>query len=169
MSTRAAELVDIDSSDLNRDALEFHRAFSDLARVLQFRDRDCICCYDLSVTQAGAVEVLVEQGPLTLNELAAELYLDKSTASRVVATLERKRFVKRNTHPDDRRAVHLVATPSGRRIHERIERDMLAEQKRLLSEFNPTVRRQMAQLLQRLAKAAACRVDTSGGQCCRVE
>ena len=61
-------------------------------RVYQFRDRDRICCFDVSVSQCYALEGLVRRGGLTLNELAAHLYLDKSTASRVVDALERKRL-----------------------------------------------------------------------------
>src|SRR4026208_275729 len=60
-----------------------HEALAALVRVYQFRDRDRICCHDVSVTQCYALEALIRRGELTLNELARELYLDKSTASRV--------------------------------------------------------------------------------------
>jgi hypothetical protein len=68
---------------LHEDARAVHEALSDLVRVYQFRDRDRICCHDVSVTQCYALEALIRRGPITLGELAAELYLDKSTASRV--------------------------------------------------------------------------------------
>lgn len=35
---------------LMRDAEELHEALNQLVRVYQFRDRDRICCYDVSVT-----------------------------------------------------------------------------------------------------------------------
>ena len=79
-----------DDAELSRDAARLYDALSDLIRVYQFRDRDRICCHDLSVTQCYALEALVRRGPLTMNELAARLFLDKSTASRVVDALERK-------------------------------------------------------------------------------
>ena len=82
-------------SDLARDARAFYDALSDLVRVYQFRDRDRICCYDISVSQCYALEALVRRGGMTLNDLAAQLYLDKSTASRVVDALERKGYVAR--------------------------------------------------------------------------
>jgi len=66
---------------LSRDADEVQRALSDLVRIVQFRDRDRICCHDVSVTQCTALEEMIRRGPLTLNELAEALYLDKSTAS----------------------------------------------------------------------------------------
>ncbi len=95
------------------DAVELYEALTALVRVYQFRDRDTICCHDVSVTQCYALEALLRVGPCTLNELAAELYLDKSTASRVIQTLERKKYVTRREHPDDARARLFEPTAAG--------------------------------------------------------
>lgn len=151
------------------ETVAFHRALTELIRVYQFRDRDRICCYDVSVTQCYALEALVLQGAMTLNELAAALYLDKSTASRVADGLEKKGYVERGPHPESRRSVLLEATGEGRELHARIESDVLAEEERLLAGFAPEVRRSMTRLIEGLAQAAAARVDTSGGGCCTIE
>src|SRR6185436_12239389 len=124
---------------LEADAVELHTALTELVRVYQFRDRDRICCHDVSVTQCYAFEALIRRGPSGLNELAAELYLDKSTASRVVATLERKGYVSRAAHPDDGRAIVLRATPAGRKLHDRIRQDLVHEARELLQDFEPEV------------------------------
>lgn len=153
--------------DFQEDTKAFYEALSDLIRVYQFRDRDRICCYDVSVSQCYALEALI-QSEKTLNDLAAHLYLDKSTASRVVDALERKGYVERAPHPADRRALLLTPTPSGRELHARIQRDLLEEEEALLAGFAPEVRRSMIQLLRQLARAAASRVDAGGGSCCRV-
>jgi MarR family 2-MHQ and catechol resistance regulon transcriptional repressor len=153
---------------LQSDARAFYAALSDLIRIYQFRDRDRICCHDVSVSQCYALEALVRRGEMTLNDLAAHLYLDKSTASRVVDALERKGYVDRSPHPGDRRALLLLATAAGRELHARIERDLLAEEEALLAGFDPEIRRAMTQLVARLARAAAARVDVGGGSCCRV-
>jgi DNA-binding MarR family transcriptional regulator len=151
---------------LDADATALHEALSELVRVYQFRDRDRICCHDVSVTQCYALEALVRRGPSGLNELAAELYLDKSTASRVVATLERKGYVTRTPHPDDGRAIVLTATPAGRGLHDRIRKDLLNETRALLGDFEPEVRGGAARLILRLARAAASRSGVSGPGCC---
>jgi MarR family transcriptional regulator, 2-MHQ and catechol-resistance regulon repressor len=155
-----------DSPRLERDAVELHVALSELIRVYQFRDRDRICCHDLSVTQCHALDALVAEGPLSLNDLAARLYLDKSTTSRVIDALERKGYVHREPNPADRRALLLEPTEAGRRIQDVVRRDIVAEEKHLLADFEPAVRREMARLIRRLARAAAARVDTTGGTCC---
>lgn len=154
---------------LNRDARALHEALSGLIRVYAFRDRDQICCHDLSVAQGYALDALGRQGPLTLNELAAELYLDKSTASRIVKGLERKGYAERSRHPDDARALQLALTAEGRAMRQRITAAMLDDHREILSDFDPGVRESMARLIARLADAAAARVDTSGGSCCRME
>lgn len=153
---------------LERDAHQFYDTLSDLIRVYQFRDRDRICCYDVSVSQCYGLEALVRKGPMTLNDLAAYLYLDKSTASRVVDALERKGYVARTPHPDDGRALLLASTAAGRELYGRIESDVVAEERGLLADFEPETRTAMIQLLGRIARAASARVEATGGSCCRI-
>ena len=162
-------MLKIDSqanSQLEQDAQALYDALQDLIRVYQFRDRDRICCHDLSVTQCYALETLVRRGAITVNELSAELYLDKSTASRVVDALERKGYLTRNPHAHDRRAVQLEVTRTGKSLFARIHRDIVEQEKSLIAEFDSKTRRAMTKLINQLARAAAERVDTAGGTCC---
>lgn len=156
------------SDKLQRDAVQIYDALSNLVRVYQFRDRDAICCHDISVTQCHALEALARLGPRTLNELASELYLDKSTASRVVGTLERKAYVTRQTHPRDRRSVLIDMTPAGTRLLSKIQADLIQETRQLLADFEPAVREAAPRLLDRLARAAQQRMarPTCTPGCC---
>lgn len=155
---------EVASFDLDQDARALHGAVSDLVRVYQFRDRDKICCHDVSVTQCYAIEALIRRGPLRMNDLAAALYLDKSTASRVIDSLERKKYVERLPSSDDRRSVMLRATRSGKALHERIERDLIEQQKALLRDLDPQLRATVTDVIGRLAKAAEARL-VSGTSC----
>lgn len=161
-STAAGSRLDADAAALQRVLIELKRAY-------QFLDRDCICCYDVSVTQCWALEALLRRGSLKLNELAGELYLDKSTASRVVNALERKGYVERARHPEDGRSVVLTVTRSGARLYGQIEENMVSQERRLLAGFDPDVRRSMIELLGRLAEAASSTLIAEGGKCCSVE
>src|SRR5688572_21762853 len=153
-------------AQLEADAASLHEALSELVRVYQFRDRDRICCHDVSVTQCYALEALLRRGPSGLNELAAELFLDKSTASRVVAALERKRYVVRAPHAEDGRAIVLTVTPAGRRLNERIRADLIAEARHLIKDFEPEVREGAARLIQRVARAAVARSGAATAAAC---
>lgn len=151
---------------LAADTRSFYEALSELLRVYQFRDRDRICCYDVSITQCYALEALARERAMTLNDLASHLYLDKSTTSRVVDALERKGYVVRSEHPADGRALRLKITPAGRALHSTILNDILAEEEALLAEFGSEVRRSMTQVIVRLARAAEGRLSSCGTGCC---
>jgi MarR family transcriptional regulator, 2-MHQ and catechol-resistance regulon repressor len=151
---------------LAADTRSFYEALSELLRVYQFRDRDRICCHDVSITQCYALEALSHKRAMTLNDLASHLYLDKSTTSRVVDALERKGYVVRSEHPADGRALCLRITPAGRALHGRILNDILAEEEALLTEFSPEVRRSITQVVTRLARTAEGRLTACGSGCC---
>lgn len=166
-STRkAGDALGDDALDVDVRCL--HRVLSELVRVYHFLDRDRICCHGISVTQCYALKRVVMAGPLSLNALAAHLYLDKSTTSRVVDALEQKGHVERRPNPDDGRSLLVEETSQGRRLHDLVEEESLDQERKLLADFEPEVRQAMATLIGRLARAAANRVDTSGGTCCTV-
>jgi DNA-binding MarR family transcriptional regulator len=140
-----------------------------LGRTWLFQDRHAICCYDISVTQCHALKFLSEHGPATVNGLAAGLYLEKSTTSRVLDSLERKGYVRRRKHPEDGRALLVEASESGKRLLSKIEQDLLLHQAEILADFPPRAVRGAVRILQRLCEAAERRIGTSGGKCCLIE
>lgn len=154
---------------LRSDAEALHAAVSDLVRLYQFRDRDRICCHDISVTQCHALEVLVERGPSRSQALAAALRLDKSTTTRVVDALVRKGYVERRPDPEDARAVTLTATAAGRQLYGLINEDLIDQQALMIRDLDPGVRQAATELISRLARAARDRFDGGGtGSVCGV-
>ena len=154
---------------LDRDAAALQAAVADLVRVYQFRDRDRICCHDISVTQCHALETLVEHGPLRLSALAERLFLDKSTTSRVVGALVKKGYVEQRADAKDARATALSATRQGRGLCARITDDLVEQQKQLLQDLDPGVRSGVVEVLRRLAQAADARFRSgvsAGSACC---
>ncbi len=154
---------------LEAEAHDFYSSLTDLLKVVQFRDRDRACCYDVSVAQCYALQTVAEGGPLAVNDLAGSLFLDKSTASRIAGALETKGYVHRRGDPDDGRVVRLEVTPAGAALNRRIEDDLSEEYARLLKDFPAEVRTGMIRLLRRLATTFSSRVDASGGSCCTIQ
>jgi MarR family transcriptional regulator, 2-MHQ and catechol-resistance regulon repressor len=142
---------------LQRDAEALQAAIADLVRVYQFRDRDRICCHDISVTQCYALEALVEHGPMRLTELTGRLFLDKSTTSRVVRTLVKKGYVEQHPDATDGRATALSPTRAGRRLCARITDDLVGQQKGLLADLDPGLRAGVVDVIRRVAQAADSR------------
>ena len=153
--------------DLERDAAALQRVLTDLIRVYQFRDRDAVCCYDVSMGQSHGLERLANRGPMTLNEFAASLFLEKSSASRLADGLERKGYVQRKPGVDDARYVLLELTRRGRTLHSRIERDLLEERALVLADLTPEERTLVIESIDRLFGAASARVSTESGCCVR--
>jgi MarR family 2-MHQ and catechol resistance regulon transcriptional repressor len=150
---------------LERDAAELHAALSELLRLYQFRDRNRICCEDVSVTQCYTLNTVIRLGSPVLRELARQMYLDKSTTSRVVDSLVRKGHARRIADPADRRSVRIEATAAGRDLAARIERRLVEQERDLIADFDPEVRQATARLIARLARAAKEMLSRQGEAC----
>jgi DNA-binding MarR family transcriptional regulator len=167
MATTASTRSTVSSAALQRDAEALQAAVADLVRGYQFRDRDRICCHDVSVTQCYALETLVDHGPMRLSALAERLFLDKSTTSRVLNALVRKGYVEQRPDPTDGRATLVSVTRQGQRLCARISADLVEQQKQLLGDLTPELRAGVVQVIQRLARAADARFRSGAtGGCC---
>lgn len=158
--------IDAPDRELSADAAKLRSALLDIIRVAQFRDRDRVCCYDVSVSQCYALEAIVDDGASTVNDLAAHLYLDKSTASRLANSLVDKGYVRRVPNPEDRRSIVLEPTARGKKLTERVKRDLAGEYLDIIEELDPTTRGSVTRVVGRLATAFTSRVVASGGTCC---
>lgn len=140
---------------------ELFAAVTALARLYQFRDRDRICCRDMTVSQWYALEVLDRRGSVTANELAGELNLEKSTASRLIADLERKEYVRRRPHPADGRSILLRTTAVGRRAFDAVRNDLLREHAHVVAGLDAPTQRAVALVMRKLAQTTARRSGLS--------
>ncbi len=146
-------------SNLER-AEELYEAVNQLIRVHQFRDRDCICCHDVSVAQCYALETLVKRGPLRLQALASEIYLDKSTTSRVVDSLLRKKYVLKAPDPSDQRAIQLSLTPAGEALYQTIRQDLVTEEASMIQHLPHEAVDGALTLIRQLTVAARARLGS---------
>lgn len=129
------------------------QALSELARRYQFRNRDEVCCYGLTVSQCYALQSLHNSSVLTGSELAANLGLDLSSTTRLLDQLVRKRLITRRKRAGDLRVRELELTPAGIRLMERIEGDMTKLLADALREFPAEVREALPAALRKLAQA----------------
>ena len=142
---------------LRGDAADLYAVMTELLRVYQFRDRDRMGYHGLTITECYVLDLLIQQGPVTLNQLAAGMQLDKSTLSRVVDNLEAKRAVKRTDNPADGRSILLQSTEAGRARYRLVREDIVAENEKLLADFPAGTRRKLVELIARLSRAAQAR------------
>ncbi len=99
-----------------KDIKEFHDTIIDLIKKYQFRDRNRITCFGISVSQCYVLETLYSNGSLTMKELARKMHLSISTITRVVDQLENKNLVKREQNSEDLRIRLLRLTIDGEKV-----------------------------------------------------
>ena len=84
------------------NTVELYRSLTELARRYQFRNRDEICCYGLTVSQCYALQTL-QEGAHSTSALSDKLGLDISSTTRLVDQLVRKKLVYRTRGNEDGR------------------------------------------------------------------
>lgn len=103
------------------------------------------------VTAPGAalLAILVEQGPLSLSDLARETDMDPGAASRQVKTLEAAGLVDRGGRDGDARVQVLEVTTAGRYVRRRIAEVQDRHMADVLEGWSAEERTQFAELLAR--------------------
>jgi len=98
--------------------LPFHPAAFTLQAMFALAnetERELARNLELNLTDYRALSVLAQLGPVTVGELAVELGATPATATAIVSRLVSHGFVARHRGTDDRRQVHVSATPAATR------------------------------------------------------
>jgi DNA-binding MarR family transcriptional regulator len=101
--------------------------------------------------QYGLLTVLETEGPLSQQELAAWVRMDRTTMVAHIDSLEGRGWVKRERNPGDRRAYLLKLTPAGKRVETRAGELMKRVEDELLHSLNERERKQLVALLGKVA------------------
>src|SRR3954468_4237574 len=91
---------------------------------------------DVTLPQLRALVLVRGRGPLRLSDLAAELDIDTSTATRLVDRLVRKGLLSRKVEETDRRALRLSLTPAGRGLLRRMTEYRKRELRKVLAQLD---------------------------------
>jgi len=96
--------------------------------------------------QAGS-DITVEQWTLLINirnaggqsqqQLAGQVYLDKTTITRLAAGLEKKGLIRRTSASDDRRQKRLIITARGTALLAELKPVALSAQQQVLQDIDP--------------------------------
>ena len=140
---------------LAEQAQQLHRALTHLVQQYQFRDRNDICCYGISVTQCYALEALSEQGALTMQRLAKHLHLAVSTMTRAVDNLVDMGLVERRSSAHDRRVCQVELTACGTAFLQRLQGELIARERAVLQRIPAASRAHVVQALEELSLALA--------------
>jgi len=135
------------------NGMQIYHALSDLARRYQFRSRDEICCYGLTVSQCYALKYLAYRESAHMTELSTQLSLDVSTTTRLVDHLVQKKLVVRSKSFDDARVRNIQVTEAGKRIATHVQEDMVVLLEAALSGLPGAVIESLPEALARITVA----------------
>jgi DNA-binding MarR family transcriptional regulator len=119
--------------------------------ITQFYDR-YLAAAGLRTTQYGVLTRLKRHGPMSINTLAAELVLDRTTLGRNIRPLERDGLIAIGSDPSDRRSKVLRLTRAGDARFQRALKRWAEAQKRFEHVFGG---RQASQLRENLRAVVA--------------
>jgi len=108
--------------------------------------------WSVSASEARALIELVSARGIAQGELASLLGLDKSTVSRLAASLERKGWVRRGRDEANQRYVRLYLTPAGGEAAARVWQTWQARQARILASLSEDERAGLAAGLRGLIR-----------------
>jgi DNA-binding MarR family transcriptional regulator len=106
-------------------------------------------CAPVSAPGSALLAALVEDGPLSLGELAQEVDMDPGATSRQVKALEAEGLVERGGREGDARVQVLAATAAGRRLRRRLADVQDRHMADVLDGWSAADRELFARLLQR--------------------
>lgn len=89
----------------------------------------------LTISQFGILAMLKHKGPLTINELAAELIIDRTTLGRNILPVEREGLIAIKPSPIDRRSKELHLTAAGERRYREARKYWVEAQAQFESAF----------------------------------
>jgi len=119
--------------------------------ITQFYDR-YLAAVSLRTTQYGILARLERQGPMSINTLAAELVVDRTTLGRNIRPLERDGLIAIESDPSDGRSKILRLTKAGDARFQRAQKHWAEAQKRFERVYGG---RQASQLRENLRALVA--------------
>ena len=109
---------------------------------------------DVTLAQFRTLMVLASRGPQRAVDVATELGVNPSTATRMCDRLVRKGLIRRSRRAGDRRAVRLTLTPAGRELVDEVTRRRREELSRLVAAIPPASYAELAATLWAISDAA---------------
>jgi DNA-binding MarR family transcriptional regulator len=118
------------------------------ARSIRRSFADAMAAYDVTPSQARALRIVGEHGPVRLSVIAEHLRIAPRSATEVVDALEARGLVAREPDPADRRATQVVVTAEGGRLRAVLDRARRTASEQRLAVLDERDRAELERLLR---------------------
>lgn len=108
--------------------------------------------FGLTDVQFNILMILKEHGStgLSQQELSEHLIVTKSNVVGLIDRLERSGYVKRMSHPSDRRFNQIVLTPKGSKLELKIEESYFTEVDKMMNALSAPQKKAVIQAMERI-------------------
>lgn len=107
--------------------------------------------YDITIDQWLVLKsVMDNNGEAKQNEIAALVVKDNASITRIVDILEKRDWVQRQKHPNDRRTILLSVTETGKSLYQKLLPEIRAQRQKGLEGFSDKEINQVKDLLNRI-------------------
>ncbi len=108
--------------------------------------------FGLTDVQFNILMILKERGSagLSQQELSEHLIVTKSNVVGLIDRLERNGYVKRMSHPSDRRFNQIVLTPKGSKLELKIEESYFTEVDKMMNALSAPQKKAVIQAMERI-------------------
>lgn len=100
---------------------EASRYFNVLMREFALKGRDIFARFPLTGAQLVVLDILAEQGPCKMSDLAKNLHFSMSAVTAIIDKLVELRFVKREHSKEDRRVIYVSLLTKGKIVSSFLE------------------------------------------------
>ena len=132
-------------------------------RVTQFYDQ-FLAPAGLRTTQFSVLARLKRKGPLTINRLAEEMVMDRTTLGRNILPLERDGLIAIEPNESDRRAKELRLTKAGEKRLQVARKQWSRAQARFESTFGPRRAADLRAMLRAVVASELMAADERGAR-----
>ncbi len=139
---------------MTNELKQFQDHLQIIVRTLGLMDDSEKSCCGITLAQCHALVEIGGVGPVSLNDLAERMGLDKSTLSRTVNHLVMQGYCERQDDPADRRYVAIRLTEAGTAMYERVKGGIEGYFQGIYNAIPAERRGQVLQSVELLARAA---------------
>lgn len=152
------DAMDLDTVDEHRAAEHKVECIELLLRSICFRikqkGREMLEEYHITPPQFDALQILVEEGDLTVGELSARLFLAPSTITDLIDRMEKNGHVERTRDHKDRRIVKIKSLQNGKTLIQEVIQRRCCYVDNLLQNVDDEDRNKLIELLKILNSEA---------------
>lgn len=101
-------------------AIKSYRLLSKTANTIDSLSKKVLTPYGLNCNEFAILEILYQEGCKNIYQVGQEIKVASSTMTYLIDKLEEKNCIERNVSLEDRRAMDIRLTPTGRQLMDEI-------------------------------------------------